>query len=547
VHLVLWMQEAGRAEAGVVRRWLEGPRWSMEQMAQLADADRFWEMRNGIRWRELVGGLPESLDFPHPLSAADVAELLKGLEAPSGVVRRILASAGKDTEPLHAARTLHTMGSAIEALGLEEPAEGEWLGVVSQRLEAGVCGGPGGAGRALKDAAFRTLREAVRGSVVRAKRPPVCALKADQIVWGRAPVRLDLAGGWTDTPPYSLEYGGAVVNAAVDLNGQPPVQVFARLCPQRHVRFSSIDLGQSETVEELEELLDYGSPQASFCIPKAALALCGFSPHFGPWPDGTTLGEMLEKFGGGIELTLLCAVPKGSGLGTSSILGGVVLAVLSRMMGVELSRQELFHRVLALEQILTTGGGWQDQVGGIAGGLKHISTEPALVPKPTVHWLPHDAFSPSRNGGRTLLYYTGITRLAKDILRNVVGRYLDRDREVLWVLEQLSREAANVWDALARRDYERFGRAIGDAWELNKMLDAGSTTPEVEALLARVAPYCLGAKLLGAGGGGFLLMACRTPEDAARVRKELDADPPNELARFFSYEVNTAGLEVTVS
>jgi len=54
------------------------------------------------------------------------------------------------------------------------------------------------------------------------------ALKEDQIVWARAPVRLDLAGGWTDTPPYTLRHGGRVVNLAVDLNGQPPIQVFCR-------------------------------------------------------------------------------------------------------------------------------------------------------------------------------------------------------------------------------------------------------------------------------------------------------------------------------
>ena len=62
--------------------------------------------------------------------------------------------------------------------------------------------------------------------------PLKCAVKLDQIVWARSPVRLDLAGGWTDTPPYTNRYGGAVVNVAVDLNGQSPIQVFVRRTPR---------------------------------------------------------------------------------------------------------------------------------------------------------------------------------------------------------------------------------------------------------------------------------------------------------------------------
>ena len=94
-------------------------------------------------------------------------------------------------------------------------------------------------------------------------------------------MRLDLAGGWTDTPPYALERVGVVVNAAVGLNGQPPIQVFARVSEEPHIRLSSIDLGVSQTVTKLEGLLDYDSPEGGFSVAKAALALCGFSPETG--------------------------------------------------------------------------------------------------------------------------------------------------------------------------------------------------------------------------------------------------------------------------
>ena len=68
-------------------------------------------------------------------------------------------------------------------------------------------------------------------------------MQEDQIVWARSPVRLDLAGGWTDTPPYCIEHGGKVLNVAVDLNGQPPIQVFARLSDRPELVVRSIDLG----------------------------------------------------------------------------------------------------------------------------------------------------------------------------------------------------------------------------------------------------------------------------------------------------------------
>ena len=99
---------------------------------------------------------------------------------------------------------------------------------------------------------------------------------------------------------------------------------------------------------------------------------------------------------------------------------------------------------------------------------------------------------------------------------------------------------------MSRRDIRVFGEQVRTAWELNKQLDPGSTNDPVEALLSRAGPHLHGAKLLGAGGGGFLLMVCRSSEDARKVRHILDQEPPNPRARFFDYQVNTTGLVVTV-
>ena len=111
-----------------------------------------------------------------------------------------------------------------------------------------------------------------------------------------------------------------------------------------------------------------------FSIPKAALALCGFLPEFcsETYP---TLRHQLEAFGCGLELTLLAAIPAGSGLGTSSILAATVLGALSNCCGLGWDKNEICNRTLILEQLLTTGGGWQDQYGGVLRGVKLLQTE----------------------------------------------------------------------------------------------------------------------------------------------------------------------------
>ena len=150
------------------------------------------------------------------------------------------------------------------------------------------------------------------------------------------------------------------------------------------------------------------------------------------------------------------------------------------------------------------------------------------------------------NNNQTLLYYTGITRLAKDILGQVVGRYLDRDRKTLFTLKQIHSLAPQVAEAISRKDIRAFGELIDAAWQLNIQLDPNSTNEELERLLSRIQPYIFGAKLLGAGGGGFLLMVCKSSEDATKVRVMLNNEPPNERARFFDYDINPDGLVVTV-
>ncbi|MBM3311090.1 MAG: hypothetical protein FJY80_06250, partial [Candidatus Aminicenantes bacterium] len=453
----------------------------------------------------------------------------------------------------------HTLGTALLSA---RPLRGDEWPSFRRRLRRGLvsekrsgldipallpASDPTSWAKSLQEASFELIGRTIVFGERRRTSPPRNSLRSDEIVWGRASARLDLGGGWTDTPPYSLERGGCVINAAVTLNGQPPIHAYVRVTPQLEVKIGSIDHGADIKVRRLDELLDYKDPASRFGLAKAALALSGFSPAHARWPAGVrTLTDMLRRFGGGVELTTLAAIPSGSGLGTSSIMGAVLVAVISRMMGRVLTSDELFYKVLQLEQELTTGGGWQDQVGGVLPGVKMITAASGLVPDPLVHYVPADVLDPARNGATTLLFYTGLRRLAKNILRSVVGHYLDRDKATMDTLRRLHAYPPQMVEAMSRKDHRRFGELIDVAWNLNKRIDPDSTTSEIEALLVRIRTHIWGAKLLGAGGGGFLLIVCKSPRDAAAVRRSLTLRPPNPRARFFDYEIDERGLTVTV-
>jgi galactokinase/mevalonate kinase-like predicted kinase len=375
--------------------------------------------------------------------------------------------------------------------------------------------------------------------------PPLeLALKEDQIVWARAPVRLDLAGGWTDTPPYTLRHGGCVVNLAVDLNGQPPIQVFCRRTADRHVRVHSIDLGHTETFVRFEQLRDYNDPGSPFALPKAALCLMGLGDSR---REGGTLRDVLGHLGAGLEITLLCAVPKGSGLGTSSILGAVILAAFSRFFGRAVVMDELIRQVLQVEQMLTTGGGWQDQIGGAVGGIKCIQSRPGFRPHPDIHQLDPFLFQDRESLACFSLFYTGITRLAKNILAEVVDQVNGGSKAYLFTLQHMAQLARDAKDAIERRDRQAIAGILALSWEANKRVHPSTTNPEVEEILSATREYWGGAKLLGAGGGGYALFASPDRRRAEGLRELLRRRFENTRARLVDFSLSTCGLEVSAS
>ena len=401
--------------------------------------------------------------------------------------------------------------------------------------------------REFETGAFACLREMMAREAQLAPALPRRNVMEDQIVWARSPVRFDLAGGWTDTPPYCIEHGGKVLNLAADLNGQPPIQVFAKLAPRPELVIRSIDLGAEEHVRTYAELDTFGRSDCPFALPKAAFALAGFLPRFHATGGFASLEEQLRHFGGGLEVSLLSAVPKGSGLGASSILAATVLAALADLCGLGWDRNVLFTRTLALEQMLTTGGGWQDQAGAIFHGLKLIQTAAGLTQKPTLRWLSPHLFAQEYANRSILLYYTGLTRLAKNILAEIVRGIFLNSPSHLSIIADIGANAESARAALETCDYALLLAAIRNSWRLNQQLDAGTNPPAVQQILDRIGDYLGAAKLLGAGGGGYLLLFGKDEQAAARIKQNLTHRPPNARARFVQFSLSDTGLQLTRS
>ena len=370
------------------------------------------------------------------------------------------------------------------------------------------------------------------------KEPSLCVAD-DQIVWGRSPVRIDIAGGWTDTPPYCLMEGGNVINFAIELNGQPPLQAYVRPSKECHIVLRSIDLGAMETVETTEQLTDFMHVGSPFSIPKAALVLAGFGKG--------NLKEELKTFGAGIELTLLSAIPAGSGLGTSSILASTVLGALNDFCGLGWDKNEIGHRTLMLEQMLTTGGGWQDQFGGVLGGVKLLQTGKGFDQSPQVRWLPNDLWVQPEYHACHLLYYTGITRTAKHILAEIVRRMFLNHHDELSMLREMKVHAMEMYEAIQRNDFLLMGQLVRKTWQQNQALDSGTNPSQVAALTSLIDDLCLGYKLPGAGGGGYLYMIAKDPEAAARIKQILGEHRQNKNARFVEMTLSTKGLQISRS
>ncbi len=374
--------------------------------------------------------------------------------------------------------------------------------------------------------AFAVLSEAIlRETLEGLKENLEARISADETEVS-LPLRVNFGGGWSDTPPYCNENGGTVLNAAILLNGERPVRVRIQKLEEKKIVLASRDMDVCGEFTEIAPLQSVGDPYDPYVLQKAALLACGVIPS-----SGGDLGEVLERLGGGFRMdTEVTGVPKGSGLGTSSILAAACVKALFLFFGIQFSEDDLYGTVLCVEQLMSTGGGWQDQVGGVTDGIKYTVSQPGLKQVLSVeHVRPDDSVMAELNE-RFCLINTGQRRLARNLLRDVVGRYIGGEPDAVYALGRIREVAQEMKTALEQGSVDEFARLLSEHWKLSIMIDAGSTNKLIDRIFEAADDLLDGRMVCGAGGGGFLQAVLKKGVRREELQKRLeDAFPGTEI------------------
>lgn len=306
-----------------------------------------------------------------------------------------------------------------------------------------------------------------------------------------APTRLDLAGGWTDVPPFSARSGGLVINAAISLMVRVELRLGGEL-----VKLASDDLGQA--VE---------------CANSAGLILDGRL-------DLLKAGLRMFPVLGPLTLTTRSDIPQGSGLGGSGALDVALVACLTAARQERLEPRDLAHQAWLLEtEEARIPGGRQDQLAAALGGFQRLSFRDPDVGIEPITLEPAFADALER---RMILCYTGQSRVSGKTIARVMNAYERGDPSVTGALEKMKDVASAMVDALRVADLARVGRLLSENWVCQQALDPGMRTDDMGRLEQVMRDQkVLGGKAAGAGAGGSMFFLTRDPNpsiaDAARA------------------------------
>ena len=368
------------------------------------------------------------------------------------------------------------------------------------------------------DLCFHLICDTVlAGAIAGAQYNPDCRISQQELTV-RLPIRVNWGGGWSDTPPYCMENGGTVLNAAVSFNGQFPIEVTLRRIPEAKIVLESTDIGSYGEFDDIRPLQDCRNPHDPFALHKAALLACGVIPAEGSIP----MEQLCRQLGGGLYMnTRVINIPKGSGLGTSSILAGACVKGLCQFLGMEMEENALYNRVLCMEQLMSTGGGWQDQVGGLSAGIKMVTSRPGLNQQILCTPLSIPAETLQELDARFCLIYTGQRRLARNLLREVVGKYIGNIDGSADVIYEMQRMAVLMRFELEKGNVDGFAQLLNTHWGLSQKLDRGCTNTCIDQIFLSVQDLIDGQMICGAGGGGFLQVVLKKGVTRQQLRERL--------------------------
>ncbi|VDD92151.1 unnamed protein product [Enterobius vermicularis] len=347
--------------------------------------------------------------------------------------------------------------------------------------------------------------------------------------------RIDVAGGWTDTPPITMQVAHtAVVNIAVTVDGKKPISCEIRpSATQVGIILKELDL----RLTAIDEILNLSSKPS---LPGSLICAVLLAAQFIKRDDQNISTTFQRTFGDrikGLIVTTRSLLPHGSGLGTSSILAACLIAGIWKLMGVHFNTDNICHAVLLAEQYLTAGGGWQDQVGGVIPGIKisRFSKEKQSV---VTEKIPCESSFVSMITRRLVLIYTGQTRLAKNVLQEVIRSWYANDERLTSVLESLANAAENSAKLFAKssfplndvRQYYADKKAIASTCEpafVRRLIEDLNESRLIEC-----------AWLAGAGGGGFLNVWLSEGHDIDDVRQHLQSSVVYSGLSVHSIEVD---------
>ena len=302
-------------------------------------------------------------------------------------------------------------------------------------------------------------------------------------------MRIGLLGGGTDLPDYYREHGGRVLNCAID-------KYIYVIVKQRFDDDIYVNYSKKEIVSRVEDL--------EHELVREAMRMTGVTS--------------------GVEITTLADIPSagGSGLGSSSAVTVGLLHALFAYRGRQVTAEELADRACTIE-IDRCGKpiGKQDQYIAAFGGIRDIRFGPGdEVVAEELELSAAERRDLQRN---ILLFYTGITRSADTILSEQTAN-IKATRPQLDLLRDLAGVAV---DGLRRGDVDSVGTAMREGWEAKRKLASGVSNGQVDAAVTRALDAgASGAKLTGAGGGGFLLVIC--PVERQRAVREMPDRPGHE-------------------
>ncbi len=321
---------------------------------------------------------------------------------------------------------------------------------------------------------------------------------------GKSPLRISFGGGVTDLPYYFERYGGAVISTTIDK------YVHATITKRADSKVLLNSDSEGEIVFDIRDELKY---DGQYDIAKATIKV--IKPDFG------------------FELHLHNDLPPGRGLGSSTSLTVLIATLLNSLQGEQCGNYrlaELSHRIEREE--LGIRGGWQDQYAAVLGGFNYMEfTRGKKISFPLS--LEEDVINELNE--RLLLFYVGQSHSSGDIHRVQESSFKQNEETNVKRLDELKRIAIEMRDSLATSELERFGQLLHESWLVKKSLTDVTTTDTIDRLYELgLHTGAMGGKLLGAGGGGYLLFYVN-PKKINQVTKAIKDNGGENLGFNFEF------------